>query len=121
MNFTLRVVPDSVQRLLAKAELSLEQIDLFVFHQANQYMLDYLRKKMKIAPEKFCIEMKHHGNTSCASIPLALKMAMADGAPDGGEKSRRCGIRRGGIPGPRDSSNGVFNLSYFHKMRFISE
>ena len=46
--FTLSSVPEVVNRLLAKAEISIDQIDLFVFHQANRYMLDHLRKRMKI-------------------------------------------------------------------------
>lgn len=72
-NFTLRVVPRSINALLAKAGLSLESIDLFVFHQANRYMLDHLRKKMRIAEEKFAVHMSHCGNTVSSTIPIALK------------------------------------------------
>ncbi len=78
-NFTLTVVPDSVNRLLEKAGLSLDQVDLFVFHQANRYMLDHLRKRLRIPPEKFILAMSDCGNTVSSTIPIALKHAAANG------------------------------------------
>jgi 3-oxoacyl-[acyl-carrier-protein] synthase-3 len=78
-NFTLTAVPDSVNRLLEKAGLSLDQVDLFVFHQANQYMLDHLRKRMGIPAEKFVVAMSDCGNTVSSTIPIALKHAAANG------------------------------------------
>jgi 3-oxoacyl-[acyl-carrier-protein] synthase-3 len=78
-NFTLRVVPETVGRLLTKSGKSLENIDLFVFHQANQYMLEHLRKKLKVPIEKFCISMSQCGNTVSSSIPIALKQAQQTG------------------------------------------
>jgi 3-oxoacyl-[acyl-carrier-protein] synthase-3 len=82
--FTLHSVPASVERLLQKAGIGVDAIDLFVFHQANKYMLDHLRKKMKIPQEKFVVGMSHCGNTVSSSIPIALKDAMDTGrAPSG--------------------------------------
>ena len=78
-NFTLTSVPDSVQRLLKKSGLNLDQVDLFVFHQANKYMLEHLRKFMKVPSEKFVLEMSHCGNTVSSTIPIALKHAAIDG------------------------------------------
>jgi 3-oxoacyl-[acyl-carrier-protein] synthase-3 len=78
-NFTLSSVPGSIERLLKKSGLSLEQVDLFVFHQANKYMLEHLRKFMKLPPEKFVLAMSHCGNTVSSSIPIALKHAATDG------------------------------------------
>ena len=78
-NFTLTAVPASVTKLLAKAQLSLDDIDLFVFHQANRYMLEHLRKRLKIPVEKFQISMSHCGNTVSSTIPIALKHALAEG------------------------------------------
>jgi len=49
------------------------------FTQANQYVLDHLRKKLRIPPEKFCLWMKSCGNTTASSIPIALKHALAEG------------------------------------------
>lgn len=78
-NFTLRVVPESINKVLNKHKLSLSDIDLFVFHQANKFMLDYLRKKIKIPEEKFYIDIQDIGNTVSATIPIALKRAEEKG------------------------------------------
>jgi 3-oxoacyl-[acyl-carrier-protein] synthase-3 len=77
--FTLRVVPKAVQELLARAGKNLGDIDLYVFHQANQYMLEHLRKKLKIPVEKFFVGMSHCGNTVSCTIPIALKQAANEG------------------------------------------
>jgi 3-oxoacyl-[acyl-carrier-protein] synthase-3 len=61
--FTLTVVPRSVKDLLAKSGKTLEEVDLFVFHQANRFMLDHLRKKLNIPGEKFYISFERYGNT----------------------------------------------------------
>ncbi|MBI3823997.1 MAG: ketoacyl-ACP synthase III, partial [Planctomycetes bacterium] len=56
-SFTLRAVPDAVRDLIARAEITLNDVDLFVFHQANRYMLEHLRQKMNIPTEKFVLAM----------------------------------------------------------------
>ena len=78
-NFTLSAVPKSVTALLEKSGLALDQIDLFIFHQANRYMLEHLRKRLKIPPEKFEISMSHCGNTVSSTLPIALKHAYDGG------------------------------------------
>jgi 3-oxoacyl-[acyl-carrier-protein] synthase-3 len=78
-NFTLRVVPQAVEAILAKAGKTLDEIHLFVFHQANKYMLEHLRKKLKIPKEKFPIKMQHCGNTVSSTIPIALKHSLEEG------------------------------------------
>lgn len=78
-NFTLQTVPPALRGLLEKANLTLEDVDLFVFHQANEYMLEHLRKKVGIPKEKFYIAMRDCGNTVSATIPIALKRAMEEG------------------------------------------
>jgi 3-oxoacyl-[acyl-carrier-protein] synthase-3 len=83
-NFTLSAVPECIDRLLAKSGKTLEDVDLFVFHQANQYMLDHLRKRLKIPAEKFYVFMKDCGNTVSSTIPIALKSARDEGClPEG--------------------------------------
>jgi 3-oxoacyl-[acyl-carrier-protein] synthase III len=77
--FTLRVVPTCLNQLLEKAEMRLEDIGLFIFHQANKYMLEHLRDKMKIPREKFFIGMENCGNTVSATIPIALRQAEVEG------------------------------------------
>jgi 3-oxoacyl-[acyl-carrier-protein] synthase-3 len=78
-NFTLRTIPQCVTSLLARSGKRLEDIDLFVFHQANRYMLDHLRKKLKVPEEKFFIWMESCGNTVSSTIPIALKHAEVEG------------------------------------------
>lgn len=74
-NFTIKRVPTTVDNVLNKSYLSKDNIDLFVFHQANKFMLDFLRKKMRIPAEKFYINLEDIGNTVSSSIPIALKRA----------------------------------------------
>lgn len=78
-NFTLRIVPETVRTLLHKARLAMEEVDLFVFHQANAFMLEHLRKRLGVPSEKFVVSMQHCGNTVSSTIPIALRMAVQDG------------------------------------------
>lgn len=71
-NFTADVVPPMVEELLQKSRLAQEEIDLWVFHQANKYMINYLRKLLDIDKERFYIFMEHVGNTVSSTIPIAL-------------------------------------------------
>jgi 3-oxoacyl-[acyl-carrier-protein] synthase-3 len=84
-NFTLRAIPAAVDELLRRSGKTTADIDLFVFHQANQYMLEHLRKRLKIAQERFHISMRHCGNTVSSTIPIALKHACADGSLQAGK------------------------------------
>jgi 3-oxoacyl-[acyl-carrier-protein] synthase-3 len=70
--FTLRVVPKVVSDLIRDSAINPDSIDFYVFHQANQYMLEHLRKRLAIPSEKFCISMKNCGNTVSSTIPIAL-------------------------------------------------
>lgn len=77
-NFTIDVVPKTVSTLLEKESMTNQDVDLYIFHQANEFMLSYLRKKLKIAKERFYINMSDIGNTVSCSIPIAIKRAMED-------------------------------------------
>lgn len=77
-NFTGEFVPKLTEAILEKADLTKEDIDLFIFHQANKYMLNHLRKKIKIPEEKFFIAMEHCGNTVSSTIPIALYEAQQE-------------------------------------------
>ena len=79
-NFALVTVPQSVNELLQKSGLDLDAIDLFVFHQANRFMLDHLRRRIRIPKEKFWTCLADCGNTVSVSIPLALCDALERGA-----------------------------------------
>jgi 3-oxoacyl-[acyl-carrier-protein] synthase III len=65
---------------LSKAGLPMTAIDLFVFHQANKYLLDFLQKKCGIPEAKFFICMRDFGNTVSSTIPIALKHAANAGS-----------------------------------------
>lgn len=84
--FTLSVVPKTVRRILAQADLKLEDIDYFIFHQANAFMLKHLRNKLKISEDKFFIDLEDTGNTVSASIPIALCRARKNGMVHSGMK-----------------------------------
>lgn len=73
--FAVENVPALITETLEKNSLNLEDIDLFVFHQASSYMLNYLKNLCNIPDDKFFMEMKDIGNTVSASIPIALKLA----------------------------------------------
>jgi 3-oxoacyl-[acyl-carrier-protein] synthase-3 len=90
--FTLQAVPKVVRELLAAAGKRLDDIDLYVFHQANQYMLEHLRKKLKIPPERFFVGMRHCGNTVSCTIPIALKQAVEEGRMQPGRLAMAVGF-----------------------------
>lgn len=71
-NFTIGNVPKMLKAVLEKNELQAEDIDFYIFHQANKYMLDYLRKKTKVDESKFYSNMLETGNTVSSTIPIAL-------------------------------------------------
>ena len=77
-SFTLKQVPKMAKTLLEKSNLSMEDVDLFVFHQANAYMLEFIRKKMKIENERFYYCIENNGNTVSNTVPIALANAIKD-------------------------------------------
>jgi 3-oxoacyl-[acyl-carrier-protein] synthase-3 len=82
-DFTADIVPSMVEELLLKSNLKQEDVDLYVFHQANKYMINYLRKLLDIDKEKFYIFMEKVGNTVSSTIPIALCEAKNDGKLQG--------------------------------------
>jgi len=62
-----------------EAGLEIDNIDWFVPHQANQRILDGTARKLRIKPERVVSTVAEHGNTSAASVPLALAKAVGDG------------------------------------------
>jgi 3-oxoacyl-[acyl-carrier-protein] synthase-3 len=84
--FALKTVPQAMSQLLEKSGLSFDQIDFFVPHQANKFILERLRAKMKIPAEKFWIDMEHCGNTVSSTIPIALEAALAQGRVKRGDR-----------------------------------
>ena len=71
-NFVLLEIPSDINKILKYSNTNKEDIDYFVFHQANSYMNNYLTKKLKINPLKVPTSIEHFGNTSSVSIPLTI-------------------------------------------------
>jgi 3-oxoacyl-[acyl-carrier-protein] synthase III len=90
--FTLQRVPEIIRQTLTKAELSMEQVDVFFFHQANQYMLEHLRKKLGIPAEKMVGRLADIGNTVSSSIPFAIESAKASGIVKTGQRAMLVGF-----------------------------
>ena len=75
-NFTIEEVPQLVEDTLIANSIDKNEVDFFVFHQANLFMLNFLRRKIKIPKDKFLINMKETGNTVSATIPIVLSDAL---------------------------------------------
>jgi len=71
-SFGISKAPESIKMLAEKFKIDLEQVDYFLFHQANLYMNEKIRKKLKIPMEKVPYSLKNYGNTSSATIPLTM-------------------------------------------------
>lgn len=82
-NFTSEAVPVLVENVLKKNQLKQDDIQLFVFHQANKYMMNYLRKLIDIEPEKFYFCLENVGNTVSSTIPIALCEGQKEGRLEG--------------------------------------
>ena len=76
-NFSLREVKPNVNNLLQKFDLTIDDIDYFVFHQANKLMNETIRKQLKLDKEKVPYSLKDYGNTSSASIPITIVTKLA--------------------------------------------
>ncbi len=76
LNFSLREIPPAIARLLEKSHTSLDAVDLFIFHQANQFIVECLRSRLKLPAEKTVLAMEDCGNTVSSSIPIALRAAV---------------------------------------------
>jgi 3-oxoacyl-[acyl-carrier-protein] synthase-3 len=77
-NFAIREVPKDFKKILAMANLDVEDLDFAVFHQANQYMNGYLAKKLKLQPSQIPSSIANFGNTSSVSIPLTIATQLQD-------------------------------------------
>lgn len=71
-NFTLDTVPTSIEKVLEKNNIKFEEIDYFLFHQANNFMLEHLREKLNIPKGKFPNFIENTGNTVSSTIPFLI-------------------------------------------------
>ena len=78
-NFTLETVPVLVRQLLDKSGSQKEEIDYFIFHQANKFMLNTIRKVCVLPKEKFYVSLENTGNTVSSTVLIGLKDCLLNG------------------------------------------
>lgn len=93
--FTISCIPDMAEQLINDAGLVPDDIDWIVLHQANLRIIDAVAKKLNLSKEKFIINIDRIGNTSSASIPIAIDEAVRDGRIKDGDKLLTIGFGGG--------------------------
>jgi 3-oxoacyl-[acyl-carrier-protein] synthase III len=93
--FATRVLVDSAEKVLDECDVPVEEIDVYVPHQANVRIIDHARKKLGIPEERTVVNVDRFGNTSSGSIPLALGDAESDGRLKEGEMVLMTGMGAG--------------------------
>jgi 3-oxoacyl-[acyl-carrier-protein] synthase-3 len=83
--FATRVMADSVCKVVTAAGLTVDDISLIIPHQANDRIIELARRRLKVPPEKIMVNIDRYGNTSAASIPLALVDAIEEGRVQTGD------------------------------------
>jgi 3-oxoacyl-[acyl-carrier-protein] synthase-3 len=76
-SFSLNTVPGLIASVLDQAEWPLDTVDAFVLHQANRFMLEHLARRAKLPRSRLILALEDYGNTSSASIPLAMTTSLA--------------------------------------------
>ena len=77
-SFVTEKIPRFYTNFLSQNHLTIEKVDMHIFHQANLYMLKYLKKNLHISDDKFYVNMSDTGNTSTSSLPICLYRANKD-------------------------------------------
>ena len=93
--FATRVLVSSAQKLLDEVGMTVEDVDVYVPHQANIRIINHAARKLGFPPEKVVVNVQKYGNTSSGSIPLALADAAADGRLRPGSKVLMTGMGAG--------------------------
>ncbi len=93
--FATRVLVSSAQKLLDEVGMTVDDVDVYVPHQANIRIIDHAAKKLGFPPEKVVVNVQKYGNTSSGSIPLALADAAKDGRLKPGAKVLMTGMGAG--------------------------
>ena len=93
--FAVRKVPACIDVLLSRANLSKDDVDYFVLHQANARIVASVSKKMEVPLDKFPMNVEHCGNTSSASVPILLDELNREGKLKPGDKIVLCGFGGG--------------------------
>lgn len=93
--FAVATVPKVIEQVVQKAGLTYDEIDHFVLHQANLRIIESIAKKVKQSMDKFVVNIEKYGNTSAASVGLALDEALSSGRIKKGDKVLMCAFGAG--------------------------
>ncbi len=93
--FAVKRVPEVIEKALFRAQLTAQDMDWLLLHQANQRILDAVADRLGIPSERVISNMARHGNTSAASIPIALDEAVRSGAIQPGDRIASSGFGAG--------------------------
>ena len=93
--FATTTMGESLQRVMAQAGAGVDDIDLFVPHQANARIIEYAAKSLGLPPEKVVVNLADYGNTSAATIPIALSEALDAGRAEPGDTLALVGFGAG--------------------------
>ena len=93
--FAVSTVPKLIKKVVLKAGIEFEDIDAYICHQANARILDAVAKHLKQPREKFFFDLDEYGNTSAASVAIALSDAIDKGFVKPGQKILLCGFGAG--------------------------
>ncbi len=93
--FAVKRVPEVLEKALFRANITVDQIDWLLMHQANQRILDAVAERLKIPAHKVISNIAHYGNTSAASIPIALDEAVRQGQIKPGDTIASAGFGAG--------------------------
>ena len=86
MKFAVKIMAEAAEKVVTDAGLTFDDIDLVIPHQANQRIVVSAVKRMGISMDKVFVNLQNYGNTSSASIPVALCEAQAEGRLKKGDK-----------------------------------
>ncbi len=110
--FTISDVPRSIREFMSKYEIDKQAIDMYVFHQANLFILKHLAKKLDIPMEKVPVSIDRYGNTSGESIPLTLVDALGDkkDRTDKENAENAENAENSGTEGSEEKNDGIVRL-----------
>lgn len=93
--FAVKRVPEAVKEVLEKNNMTAEEIDYFILHQANKRIVEAVAKRLDVSIDKFPMNLQEYGNTSSASIPILLDEMSRDGRLKKGQKIILAGFGAG--------------------------
>ena len=93
--FATRTMTQSLERVMSKADVDVADVDLFIPHQANARIIEYAAKTLELPPEKVVMNVADYGNTSAATIPIALSETLESGRAEAGDTLAMVGFGAG--------------------------